>query len=252
MAQPTYTSLDEVNLVSTVHPSTRPGAMIAGLGLQTHAALRAGYKLGKAKSIKYRKHQLLQLAYLLQDNRENFNEAIKNDLGRSSLENEMYVSLRQAPTSAKRLSFLSNRLELFLSLAEVKESFDNVEKWSKPESAPLSLYSFTSPKIRKEAKGVVLIFVPYNYPIFLLMSPIVSAITRVKRPPSLTGSQAGAIAAGNAVCVKTSELLPATSSLLAELFPRYLDQDLYRVVTGDVPVATRLLELRWDHSQSPF
>ena len=56
-----------------------------------------------------------------------------------------------------------------------------------------------------------------------------------------------------AVCVKTSELLPSTSSLLAELFPQYLDQDLYRVVTGDVPVSTRLLELRWDHSQSlPF
>ena len=69
-----------------------------------------------------------------------------------------------------------DRLETFLSLAEVKQSFDNVEKWSKPESAPLSVYSLTSPKIRKEAKGVVLIFVPYNYPIFLLMSPIVSSI----------------------------------------------------------------------------
>ena len=139
-----------------------------------------------------------------------------------------------------------------MSLAEVKESFDNVEKWTKPESAPLSLYSLTSPKIRKESKGVVLIFVPYNYPIFLLMSPIVSVIARVQRPQSLMCSQAGAIAAGNAVCVKTSELLPATSTLLAELFPQYLDQDLYRVVTGDIPVATRLLELRWDHSQSPF
>ena len=63
--------------------------------LQTHAALRAGYKSGKAKPIKYRKHQLLQLAYLLQDNRERFNEAIKNDLGRSPLENEMYHKPRQ-------------------------------------------------------------------------------------------------------------------------------------------------------------
>lgn len=135
-----------------------------------------------------------------------------------------------------------------MSLAEIKQSFDNVEKWTKPESAPLSLYSLTSPKIRKEAKGVVLIFVPYNYPIFLLASPIVSAATHVRCPPILTYSQAGAIAAGNAVCVKTSEILPATSSLLAELFPQYLDQDLYRVLTGDIPVATRLLELRWDHS----
>ena len=179
MAQLTYTSLDEVNQVRAVLPSTRAGVTIPNTALQIHAALRAGYQSGKARSIKYRKHQLLQLAYLLQDNREKFNEAIKNDLGRSSLENEMYVRPRQAPASAKQLSLPSNRLELFLSLAEVKESFDNVEKWSKPESAPLSLYSLTSPKIRKESKGVVLIFVPYNYPIFLLMSPIVSVITRV-------------------------------------------------------------------------
>lgn len=67
-----------------------------------------------------------------------------------------------------------DRIETFVSLAEIKYSFDNVEKWVKPESAPLSIYSLTSPKIRKEAKGVVLIFVPYNYPVFLLMSPIVS------------------------------------------------------------------------------
>jgi hypothetical protein len=150
--------------------------------LQAHATLRAGYKSGKAKSIRYRKHQLLQLAYLLQDNREKFNDAIKNDLGRSSLENEMYVSSRQA--FAKQLNPHS-RLEIFLSLAEVKQSFDNVEKWAKPESAPLSLYSLTSPKIRKEAKGVILIFVPYNYPILLLMSPIVGVITRVRYPSIL-------------------------------------------------------------------
>ena len=55
--------------------------------------------------------------------------------------------------------------------------------------------------------------------------------------------QAGAIAAGNAVCVKVSELLPATSSLLVELFPRYLDPDLYRVVNGDIPVSTKVSAL---------
>lgn len=62
---------------------------------QTHAALRAGYKSGKVRSIEYRKHQLLQLAYLLQDNRERFNEAVKNDLGRSPPENEMYAKSSQ-------------------------------------------------------------------------------------------------------------------------------------------------------------
>ena len=52
--------------------------------------------------------------------------------------------------------------------------------------------------------------------------------------------QAGAIAAGNAVCVKVSELLPATNSLLAELFPKYLDPSLYNIVNGDVPVSTKV------------
>ena len=91
----------------------------------------------------------------------------------------MYVSPCQASALAKQLPLSCDRLEVFLSLAEVKQSFDNVEKWAEPESAHLSLYSLTSPKIRKEAKGVVLIFVPYNYPIFLLMSPIVSLIAQV-------------------------------------------------------------------------
>lgn len=186
MAQLTYSSLDEVNQVSALSlplKGTNPSHDVRIP--QTHAALRAGYKSGKTKSIKYRKHQLLQLAYLLQDNREKFNQAIEIDLGRSPLENEMHVNSCQAfhlPSN----SLPRNRLEIFISLAEIKQSFDNVERWTKPESAPLSLYSLTSPKIRKEAKGVVLIFVPYNYPIFLLMSPIVSSIFCVRRPPILT------------------------------------------------------------------
>ena len=99
MSKLTYTSLDEVDQVSAAFYSTESINIVTSRNLQTHAALRAGYKSGKAKSIKYRKHQLLQLAYLLQDNRERFNESIKNDLGRSPMENEMYVnppSIRQA------------------------------------------------------------------------------------------------------------------------------------------------------------
>lgn len=175
-----------------------------------HASLQTGFKSGKARDVKYRKHQLLQLAYLFKDNKDRFNEAARQDLGRSYSENEV--------------------LEFYLSLEQVKTIFDNFEKWAKPESAGLSIYLGARPHIRKEPKGVVLIFVPFNYPLILLASPL-----------------AGAIAAGNAACVKTSELLPATSSLLAELFPKYLDQNLYRIVNGNIPVSAKLLELPWDH-----
>ena len=55
----------------------------------------------------------------------------------------------------------------------IKEIFDNFEKWAKPESVEFSVYTGAWPQIRKEPKGVVLIFVPFNFPIMLLMSPLV-------------------------------------------------------------------------------
>lgn len=81
---------------------------------------------------------------------------------------------------------------------------------------------------------------PYPFP--LTSSP----------PPSLPPSKqkVGAIAAGNAVCLKPSELASSTERLLAELIPQYLDPALYKVVTAEIPGTTKLLELQWDHSAS--
>lgn len=56
----------------------------------------------------------------------------------------------------------------------------------------------------------------------------------------------GAIAAGNAVVIKPSEIAPATSSLIATLVDEYLDKSAIRVVEGAVPETTALLEQRWD------
>lgn len=56
----------------------------------------------------------------------------------------------------------------------------------------------------------------------------------------------GAIAAGNAVVLKPSEIAPATSSLLAKLFSEYLDKTTIRVVEGGVPETTALLDQKWD------
>ena len=58
----------------------------------------------------------------------------------------------------------------------------------------------------------------------------------------------GAIAAGCPAVLKPSEISPATSSLLADLFPKYLDHSAYRVINGGVPEVTYLLKLKWDHS----
>jgi aldehyde dehydrogenase (NAD+) len=56
----------------------------------------------------------------------------------------------------------------------------------------------------------------------------------------------GAIAAGNAVVLKPSEVSPTTSSLLAELLPRYVDNTCIKVIEGGVPKTTALLEQKWD------
>jgi hypothetical protein len=79
-------------------------------------------------------------------------------------------------------------LEYFVSLEQIKEIFDNVEKWSKPESVGFSIYFGARPKIRKEPKGVVLIFVPFNYPILILMSPLVRSLCYLPRLPRVTES----------------------------------------------------------------
>jgi hypothetical protein len=69
-------------------------------------------------------------------------------------------------------------MELNTAVKEATDAYNNVEKWAKPERVPFSLdSSFTRPTIRKDPKGVVLIIVPFNYPIFLALSPLVRSNT---------------------------------------------------------------------------
>ena len=79
--------------------------------------------------------------------------------------------------------------------------------------------------------GVVLVIGPWNYPFYLVMAPVVAAV-----------------AAGNAVVLKPSELAPATSALLARLVPEYLDSEAVRVVEGDAAVTQELMAQGFDHA----
>ncbi|KAI0035803.1 NAD-aldehyde dehydrogenase [Vararia minispora EC-137] len=175
------------------------------------AELGAAFRAGTTKPIANRREQLLALAYLLKDNIDRFKEALASDLGRPALETDV--------------------LEVGGTLHEIKDAYDSVARWARPQRAPFALnYAAMRPTIRKEPKGVVLIIVPFNYPLLLTLEPL-----------------AGAIAAGCAAVVKPSELTPAFSALLADLVPQYLDPALYRVVNGAVPETTKLLEQPWDH-----
>ncbi|OBZ72483.1 Aldehyde dehydrogenase, dimeric NADP-preferring [Grifola frondosa] len=184
-----------------------------------HQELQQAFRSGKTSSIAFRKEQIAQVGYMLKDHEQRWKDAAFADLGRPALETEMF--------------------DFSPVLNEVRLAYDNVEKWAKQQSAPFSLSWFVmSPKLKAEPKGVILIIAPFNFPLFLLLNPLVTAI-----------------AAGNAVLLKPSEMTPTMSALLAELMPQYLDNDLYRFVNGGVAETTKasqntirtILELQWDH-----
>ncbi|KAM5544775.1 hypothetical protein V8D89_001673, partial [Ganoderma adspersum] len=176
-----------------------------------HAAAQAAFKSGRTRSVEFRKAQIVQVGYMLQDNEDRFKEALKSDLGRPYQETDL--------------------LDFNPTYAEVKVAYDNVEKWVRPQNAPFGVNWFAmKPRLVAEPKGVVLVISPFNVPIFLTMTPLISAI-----------------AGGNSAVLKPSEQTPAFSALVAELVPKYLDPELFHVINGGVPETTRILELPWDH-----
>ncbi|KZV90694.1 NAD-dependent aldehyde dehydrogenase [Exidia glandulosa HHB12029] len=175
------------------------------------ARLYEAFATGKTKDVAFRKTQLLQLAYMFQDNKQQLHDALVADLGHHPNETE-YIEYSAIANHALK-------------------AYENVDAWAKPESPAFSLNTFPmSPRTYKQPKGVVLIIGPYNYPMFCVVIPLI-----------------GAIAAGCAVVVKPSEMTPHAAAFLTDLLPKYLDPTLYTVVNGAVPETTELLNLSWDH-----
>ncbi|KAJ7889024.1 aldehyde dehydrogenase [Mycena leptocephala] len=173
--------------------------------------LRANFRKGIARSVEWRKHQLLQLARMVQDNAEAFAESLAKDMGK--------------PKAEAYAAEIGAVVERCISGAQ------SLDEWVKPVTVGAPGWQKPwNPTVYKQAKGTVLIIAPWNYPLVLSLQPL-----------------QGAIAAGCCAVVKVSEIAPHYAELLAELFPKYLDPNAYRVVLGAVPETTKLLELQWDH-----
>ncbi|KAK7027818.1 Aldehyde/histidinol dehydrogenase [Favolaschia claudopus] len=190
--------------------------------------LRASFRKGLTRPLEWRKHQLLQLARMLQENVDVFAEALHKDLGKPKFEAYAYeigVMIERSVDSAKR-----------------------VDEWAKPVVVDaqyvlcsrsvrirVSLFEGTgnglcSPRSTRHLSGTVLIIAPWNYPLALTLQPLI-----------------GAIAAGCCAVIKPSEIASHFAAALAEMLAKYLDSNAYRVVLGAVPETTKLLELQWDH-----
>jgi aldehyde dehydrogenase (NAD+) len=123
------------------------------------------------------------------------------------------------------------QLEIGLLYSEIKHARRHLSRWAsrRPVTTPM-IGQPGSSWVQPEPLGVVLIMSAWNYPIQLLFGPLIPAL-----------------AAGNAVLLKPSEIAAHNSTLIADLVPEYLDQQAVRVVEGAVEETTALLKLRYDH-----
>lgn len=130
----------------------------------------------------------------------------------------------------KKPAFESVLTETNYILSELKSTIKNIHSWSKPSLILPSLLNFPSTDfIYKEPYGKVLVIAPWNYPFQLALSPLIAAV-----------------AAGNQVVLKPSELTPNTSSIINKIIHETFDENHVKVVEGGVEVAQELLSQRWD------
>lgn len=130
-----------------------------------------------------------------------------------------------------RPAFETELAEQFASLEEIKAALRNGERWMRPRRAAISKwFAPAGASVLPQPLGVVGIIVPWNYPLFLSVGPLVAAL-----------------AAGNRAMVKLSEFTPAFSALLRERVAQRFDPAEISVVTGGPPVAQAFAALPFDH-----
>ena len=173
-----------------------------------HAATRRSPMVERNR----RQARLDALLALVHDNADRFVTAISADFGhRSAHETRL--------------------LELFPSLEAVRHTRSHFGAWMKPQRKSASLWFRPGrAQIIPQPLGVVGIIVPWNYPLFLAISPL-----------------AAALAAGNRVMIKMSEFTPRIGELLAELVAKYFAAEDVSVVLGDASVGADFARLPFDH-----
>ncbi len=171
----------------------------------TVARLRQTFATGRTRSIVWRKQQLLALRRLMDDNEAAIAAALAEDLDRNPL--EAYIA------------------DIATTAAEAKYAAKRVRRWTRRKHLLLEMPQLPGRGwVEREPYGTVLIIGAWNYPFYLTLGPAV-----------------GAIAAGNVVVLKPSEISPVSSRLMAELVPRYLDNDAIAVVEGGGAVSQELI-----------
>ncbi|MGH3554672.1 MAG: aldehyde dehydrogenase family protein, partial [Mycobacterium sp.] len=174
------------------------------------AHLRETFATGKTRSVEWRRSQLRAIEKLMVENEADIAAALEKDLCRKPFE--------------AWLADIAN------TVGEARYAAKNVKKWMRRKHRLLEAAQLPGRGwIEYEPYGTVLIIGAWNFPFVLTLGPAI-----------------GAIAAGNTVVLKPSEVAPASSRVMAELVPRYLDSDAIAVVEGDGAVSQELIAQGFD------
>ena len=178
--------------------------------IETLQQQREFFATGQTLEIRFRKEMLRRLLNAMELWEEQLAGALWKDLHKSY--EEAYLT------------------ELSIVKGEIKSHLKNLSNWAKPEKVPTpAKLAPSKSRIVKEPLGCALIIAPWNYPVQLLLAPLV-----------------GAISAGCTAVLKPSPYTPATSKVLEEMILQTFPSKFVSLVQGDRTVNTALLEQRWD------
>jgi coniferyl-aldehyde dehydrogenase len=190
------------------HDSLQPPNDMDRVFAQQRKAFDANPMPGAGQRLQW----LKSLRDVISDQRDGLIEAINSDFSHRSADETLLA-------------------ELMPSLMGIDDACKNIKKWMKPARRTVGIaFQPASAKIVYQPLGVVGVIVPWNYPLFLAIGPMI-----------------GALAAGNRVMLKLSEATPATGELLKRLFSQVFPEDLVAVVLGEAEAGIAFSRLAFDH-----
>lgn len=181
--------------------------LIATLDRQRAAFLHDG-----PPSLKRRRRDLMRLKEAVLARQDAFVAALNADFGHRSAQESLVFDLGTVVNSIKYLH-------------------RNLARWMRPERQRVAMNFLPgATRVIYQPLGVVGIISPWNFPVSLALTPLATAL-----------------AAGNRVMLKPSELTPATTELLASMLAEIFEADQVAVVTGDAKIGSAFASLAFDH-----
>ncbi|XP_034245884.1 aldehyde dehydrogenase, dimeric NADP-preferring-like isoform X1 [Thrips palmi] len=213
-------AVDHVSLVIEEDPSiTRvngfDGEEFESINMANYAAIvqkaRDAFGTGRTLSYEFRVKQLKNLLRMFEENDTDLISALESDLRKSKQE--------------------ACIMEIEICKNEIRQTLLNLKDWMQPDRPEKTFVNMLDDvAIYKDPYGVVLVMGAWNYPVQLTICPVI-----------------GAMAAGNCAVIKPSEIATASAKLIADLVPKYLDQECFPVILGGIPETTELLKQKFDY-----